>query len=437
MSNSQSHQQKERLGAGRHIKVSELPEEAVISLHALTTSDGATTTGTLFSVPGAQAVVTIMHPRIDTTHHYLVSGLLRAGFAVWTQNARNVGSDLTLIHEEAVLDAAAGMVFLRDAGFKHVIAVGNSGGSGLYAYYIQQASRAAEDRIGVTPAGRPSGFASMLMPVPDAAVFLAPHPGQGELLLNCIDPSVADEDDPLSVVPELNLFDPANGFAEPPASSHYSAEFLEHYRQAQRERVRRIDAKARDYIAAANEARTRFKQTGNVADRRVSIAPRLIIVYRTDADPRCVDLSIDPSERPYGSVFGKRPDIINYGLVGFGRLTTAEAWLSTWSGLSSNASFRRCAAEIRIPTLVIEYTGDQVAFPSTVNEIFTLLGSRDKTRERVRGTHFGGPIAPGEVPGAELAGAVIVDWLRQRFPAAEVSSNVAQEQRGRSQAASL
>jgi hypothetical protein len=436
MSNSQPHQQKERLGAGRHIKASELPEEAVISLHALTTSDGATTTGTLFTLPGAQAVATIMHPRMDTTHHYLVGGLLRAGFAVWTQNARNVGSDLTLIHEEAVLDAAAGMVFLRDAGFKHIIAVGNSGGSGLYAYYIQQAQRPAEDRIRVTPAGRPSGFATTLMPVPDAAVFLAPHPGQGELLLDCIDPSVADEDDPLSVVPEFNLFDPANGFAEPPASSHYSAEFLERYRQAQRDRVRRIDAKARDSIAAANEARTRFKQTGNVADRRVSIAPRLIIVYRTDADPRCVDLSLDPSDRPYGSVFGKRPDIINYGLVGFGRLTTAEAWLSTWSGLSSNASFRRCAPEIRIPTLVVEYTGDQVAFPSTVNEIFTLLGSRDKAHDRVRGTHFGGPITPGEVPGAELAEAVIVGWLRQRFPA-EVSPSVASEQRGHGQPASL
>jgi hypothetical protein len=60
-------------------------------------------------------------------------------------------------------------------------------------------------------------------------------------------------------------------------------------------------------------------------------------VFRTDADPRTVDLSLDPNERPYGSVFGQRPELIDYGLVGFGRLTTPEAWLSTWSGLASRA----------------------------------------------------------------------------------------------------
>jgi hypothetical protein len=388
----------------------------------LTTSDGASTAGTLFTVPTAQVVVTLMHPRTDFTHHYLVGPLLRAGFAVWTQGARHVGTDLMLVHEETLLDVAAGMTFLREAGIEQIVALGNSGGAALYAYYIQQASLVPSERISTTPAGKPTGFAQAQMPIPYAAIFLSPHPGQGEVLLGCIDPSVKDEADPLSVVPELNLFDPANGFVEPPTSSHYSSTFLARYREAQRERVSRIDAKAKAFVAEANEARTRFKQKGDVADRRVSVAPRLIIVYRTDADPHCVDLSLDPSERPYGSVFGKRPDIINYGLVGFGRMMTAEAWLSTWSGLSSNASFRRCAPDIRIPTLFVDYTGDQIAFPSVVKELFSFVGSQEKTYERVRGTHFGGPIAPGEVPGAEGAASTVVNWLRQRFPSAKFPS---------------
>lgn len=66
-----------------------------------------------------------------------------------------------------------------------------------------------------------------------------------------------------------------------------------------------------------------------------------------------------------GSQFARRPDLINYGQVGFGRLTTPEAWLSTWSGLSSNSDFVRCAPGVTVPTLFVELTGDQAAFPPT------------------------------------------------------------------------
>jgi hypothetical protein len=49
------------------------------------------------------------------------------------------------------------------------------------------------------------------MPVPDALALVAPHAGQGRLLLRIIGPSVADESDPLSVDPGLDLFDAATG----------------------------------------------------------------------------------------------------------------------------------------------------------------------------------------------------------------------------------
>ena len=137
-------------------------------------------------------------------------------------------------------------------------------------------------------------------------------------------------------------------------------------------------------------------------------------MFRTDADPRTVDLSLDPSERPYGSLFGRRPDLINYGLTGFGRLTTPEAWLSTWSGISSNADFVRCAPSITVPTLFIELTGDQAAFPADSRQMIDALGAGDLTTARVRGLHFGGPIADGEPTGNELAATEIVDWLSKR-----------------------
>lgn len=403
-----------RLGADRYVAVGARPEGTATSVHELTTADGATVRGVLATVPGARTVVCLMHPRQDVTHHPLVPPLLRAGVAVWTQHTRSVNNDLTLVHEQALLDVAAGMVFLREKGFDSIVTLGHSGGGTLYAFYLEQAALPAEKRIATTPAGRPTKLADADLPLADGAVFLAPHPGQGRLLLGCIDPSVADENDPLSVVPELDPFNPANGFAEPPTSSAYSEDFLGRYRAAQHDRVARIDAIARENVARAREAKNRFKETEDAADRRRSLAPRIITVFRTDADPRTVDLSLDPSERPYGSVFGTRPDLINYGLVGFGRLTTPEAWLSTWSGLSSNADFVRCAPGITAPTLFLELTGDQAAFPADSRRMIAALGATDLTTATVRGLHFGNPIADGEPTGIELAAAEVIDWLAKR-----------------------
>jgi hypothetical protein len=406
------------LGAGRYLAAGQRPAATVTTVHELTTADGATVRGVLATVPGARTVVCLMHPRQDVTHHPLVPLLLRTGTAVWTQHTRSVNNDLTLIHEQALHDVAAGQVFLREQGFESVIVLGHSGGGPLFSFYLQQAALAPADRIATTPGGRPTKLADATMPVADGAIFLAPHPGQGALLLGCVDPSVADETDPLSVVPELDPFSPENGFAEPPGSSSYPAEFVRRYRAAQRDRVARIDAVAREHLARTAEARASFKKTGNASDRRRSLAPRIITVFRTDADLRTVDLTLDPSDRPYGSLFGKRPDLINYGRVGFGRLTTPEAWLSTWSGLSTNADFVRCAPGVTVPTLFVELTGDQGAFPADSRRMIGALGAEDLTVTTVRGLHFGGAIADGEPTGNELAAAEIGGWLDKRFPLA-------------------
>jgi hypothetical protein len=152
-----------------------------------------------------------------------------------------------------------------------------------------------------------------------------------------------------------------------------------------------------------------------VDDRRRSLAPHIITTYRTNADPRCIDLSLDPNDRPYGSLFGARPDLINYGLVGFGRLTTPDAWLSTWSAVSSNADFVRCAAGVHVPTLYIDFSGDQAAFPSDVIRMFDALAAKDKHYESVPGQHFGQPLTRGGPTGYELAARVIEPWLTDRF----------------------
>ncbi|MEU5701165.1 hypothetical protein [Streptomyces aurantiacus] len=404
-----------RLGADRYTAAVAEPDGVTTSVHRLRTSDRAQVTGVLRRPAGARTVVTLMHPRQDVTHHALVPYLLAAGLAVWTQGSRSPNNDLNLIHEQAVIDFAAGQVFLRDFGFESVVSLGHSGGGTLGAFYLQQAALPPGARLSRTPSGRPVPLAETEMPLPSGFVALAPHPGQGALLRRVIDPSVTDEADPLSRDPGLDAFDPANGFTEAPESAHYSPDFVEAYRAAQHDRMARIDALAAELVTTRRRADAAFKGSGEAADRRAALTPALITVYRTDADLRNVDLSLDRNKRPYGSLFGRRPDLTNHGLVGFGRLSTAEAWMSTWSATTTNADFLRCAAGITVPTLLLEFTGDQASFPADIAAFAAAIPAEDLSVGAVDGTHFGDRLAQDEPTGNELAAARIVAWAAERF----------------------
>src|SRR5271169_3486787 len=274
----------ERLGGHRHPEPASIPAGTEISLHRVPTTDGATVNGTLFHSPGATTCMTVIHPRLDMSGHPMIGLLLEAGVAVWSQGMRAVGTDHTLVHEQALLDVAAGYAIPRGR-YDRVIALAHSGGGTLNAFYLWQATAAPQDRIARTPAGRPTRLAEAQMPVPDGVIFLAAHPGQGEVMLHGIDPSVTDETDPLAANPQLDLFDPRNGFRPPPESSSYTPEFLARYWAAQRERIVRLDNLARHWVARREKARARFKGTGEVADRRAALAPRFLTVNRTEADP--------------------------------------------------------------------------------------------------------------------------------------------------------
>jgi pimeloyl-ACP methyl ester carboxylesterase len=358
-----------------------------------------------------------MHPRQDVTHHVLVPELLTRGYAVWTQGSRSPNNDLSLIHEQALLDFAAGQERLRALDFANVVALGHSGGATLTAFYAQQSGRVPDERLHDAPSGRPVPLAEATMPRLDGAVFLAPHPGQGALLERVIDPSVADEADPLSVDPSLDPFSPDNGFVPAPEPTRYAPDFISRYRAAQRARMERLDAEARERVGEAQASTAEFKATGDARHRRRALAPHLITVYRTDADLRNVDLSIDPNQRPYGSLFGRRPDLTNFGLVGFGRLSTPDAFLSTWSSLSTRADFVGCAPGVDCPTLLVGFTGDQASFPADLARMEDAIGAADLERDDVAGTHFGGPISAGAPTGASLAAERLGRWLSSRFAA--------------------
>lgn len=383
--------------------------------YPLLTEDGQGALGMLFSRGGERKVLFIMHPRELVLTHYLVPDALDAGWACWVQGARSIGNDLRLEHEFALYDVAAGMRHLRTQGFETIVLLGNSGGAGLFAFYNQQALCAPEQRISHTPAGRPTRFASADLPAADGIALVSPHPGQGILLMNALDPSVTDELDPFSVDPRLDPFSAANGFCAPPDSSRYSAEFIERYRAAQRQRVARIDTFARHLVEQRQAARERLKSGGSRQDKAVASHGPIFQVWRTDADLRCWDTSLDPSDRYVGSLWGSDPFISNLGSVSFARTVTPESWLSTWSGLSSNASLAKCAGAMEQPLLLIEYSGDNCVFPGDADAIYDAIPASSKERQRVRGNHHGQALEEGETSGQILAGRHLQRWLQDHF----------------------
>lgn len=383
--------------------------------YALGTADGQRTLGFLFTATGKETtVVSLMHPREMAITHYLVPFVLDAGCACWVQGPRSIGNDLRLEHEIALFDVAAGMTHLRDLGYEKIVLLGNSGGAGLYTFYNQQALTPREMRIARTPGGRPTNLGELHMPEVDAFILVSPHPGQGKLLMSGIDPSVVDEDDPMQTDPSLDPFSKDNGFDVETGKGRYAPEFIERYRAAQIKRVARIDARAKAMLRAKHEARQQLKAgVPSDEDRRLAAHAPIFEVWRTDADLRSWDISLDPSDRKTGSLWGKDPFVSNWGSVGFGRVVTPESWLSTWSGLSSNAALDKTLGTLHQPTLLLEYTGDQCTFPADIRAIYDQIPAQQKRHVRVRGNHHGMALSRDEEPGQRVAGRQIVEWLRE------------------------
>lgn len=392
----------------------------------LQAEDGGWSQGILYGTGRERTVVCFMHPRGDFTAHFCLPALTANGYAVFGQRSRWANNDTACIHEIALADVAAGIRHLRNRGFANLILAGNSGGGSLYSFYQSQAVQAPPGRLTETAAGDPFDLNELDMPPGDGLVLLAAHPGEGKYLLSAIDPSVTDENDPLSCDPALDMYDPANGYRAAPEPSSYSAAFLERYRAAQRARVARLDETARRLIAERRGHQAlmvladfaRRPEDERIRIRRRATATKLLPVYRTDANPAFCDLSLEqPSTRGVGSLLGTDPARTNYQIGGFSSVVTPEAWLSTWSGLSSHGSVVDNLPHVAVPFLLVNFTADFCIFRSEVDRMMASVASADKDVLHIDGDHYG-IAADGSLHPREQAAAKLVDWLRLRFPAA-------------------
>jgi alpha-beta hydrolase superfamily lysophospholipase len=371
----------------------EIPRESI----RLVTPDGALVRGLLWLPPNGKpwkTAVILSHPRGDFSVHYACPLLAAAGYAVCGFATRYLNNDTDCLHESCIVDVATVVEEMKRRGAEAVVLLGNSGGGSLMAMAHAEAG------------------------VGDGWVGMAAHPGEGVFMNQVIDPSVADEGDQFAVVPELDMYNPDNGWRPWPEPCSYDPDWLVTYRAAQLDRVARLDAIAEGSLAAAERARGRIRQVDKGTEpaawrelRARAVAMKYLVIYRTLADPAYLDLSIDPDERPMGSLFAF-PDPLdaNYGRGGLARVMTARGWLSTWSGRSSKARLADTMPKVAVPTLLVHPTGDTEIRIRQAQEIVDAAGAADKTYVELKG-------APHYLEGFRpQAMAIVADWLGKRYP---------------------
>jgi pimeloyl-ACP methyl ester carboxylesterase len=184
-----------------------------------------------------------------------------------------------------------------------------------------------------------------------------------------------------------------------PNQPAYSDAFVTRYRAAQIARNRRITAWVKDQLA----------------EIRVSKFPndeRGFTVHGTMADPRWLDPTQDPNDRPANWCMLGDPRQANDGPIGLARFTTLRSWLSQWSYDDSNADGIKCAAKISVPVLAIDNSADDGCTPSHMQRLMAAAPQVPKEHHIIQGA---GHYYIGQRDKADEAAALTRSWIERTY----------------------
>ena len=189
--------------------------------------------------------VVVMHGDSDFLTHPTGPELSKRGYHVLTANTR-ASQGLPALgvpgegyyFEEVIPDVAKAVQYLKDLSeIEHIVLVGHSGGGPLFTFYQNVAENGSSvcqgceklsecsDELGDYPPG-------------DGLVLLDGHLGYGVMGLNALDPAIVAGENPRARNPDLDMFNPANGYD--PDGSSYSEEFVDRFVDAQASRMQRL-----------------------------------------------------------------------------------------------------------------------------------------------------------------------------------------------------
>lgn len=326
----------------------------------------------------------VMHPTSNFMGHYLIEPLAARGVTCLGLNSRYPNNDSQLLMERVIQDMGAGVKFLRGLGYDKVVLVGNSGGAAISTFYQAQAENLTATHF---PDGKPTQFVPADFPPVQGIALCGAHEGRSRLFVKWIDPSVIDEHDATGADPALDIYNAANG---PP----FSEAFLQRLYKAQHARRDRIEAWVLARLAAL-EADPAGPQD------------QAFIIYRTHAEPRCVDLTLDANDRAPGSIWGDAR-AVNYAANAMGRYTSLRAFLSQWSS-RSRADGPDNLSRTSVPVLLFTYTADASVFPSTRDMWLAAAKGRIRNVDIKRGDHY----LAGRPDLVEQVADEMAEWMKK------------------------
>lgn len=336
-------------------------------------------------------VYLLMHPSSTLQLLPLPTALAQAGCSVLCMGSRYAKNDSALIYEKVALDLGASVRHAREVlGFRHVVLLGWSGGGSLALFYQSQA---LQPTITHTPAGDPVDLtAAQLMPA-DGVILEAAHQSRALCLGDWIDPSVTDESNPDRRNTRFDLYSPDCPFRPP-----YPEDWLAEYRAEQQARLLRITARVLETLET-------FRRRGGLEMERG------FVTHRTMAEPRFLDGSIDPNDRPIGRCYLGVPETVNNGPVGLARFSTLRSWLSQWSIEHSRADGVSCARKITTPLLAVEHSADDAVPQPDTTLMYEACASQDKRFHCIQGANH---YFKGQPDHLQTSVGLITSWSNQR-----------------------
>jgi len=180
--------------------------------------------------------VLLVHRTSNFMSHLGCTELSKRGFMALCMNTRFENNEALVDWEKLPLDVKQGVEYLKTKQrISKVILFGHSGGGATTSFYQAVAENGPSYCQGPNKLTQCDDSLARL-PRADGIVLVDAHPAIAVNALRAINPAVFNEQRPDLVRPDLDPFNPANGY-NPNGASHYSAEFTKRYSEAQAKRM--------------------------------------------------------------------------------------------------------------------------------------------------------------------------------------------------------